>query len=79
VGPAVADYGIPRDLVIEAEPSVMSVASGIEAAQRIDFMAFKERLDLWLSLEKTEQNHLGPHVIDRAISLVYADYGKFKN
>ena len=79
VGPTVANYGIPSDLVIEAEPSVMSVASGIETAQRIDFLAFKERLDLWLSLDKTEQNHLGPHVIDRAISLVYADYGKFKN
>jgi hypothetical protein len=77
VGPSVVDYGIPGDLVIQVEPTVMSVASGIETAKRIDFMAFQERLDLWLSLETTEQNHLGPHVIDRVISLVYADYGNF--
>jgi hypothetical protein len=78
VGPSVVDYGIPGDLVIQVEPTVMSVASGIEAAKRIDFMAFQERLDLWLSLETTEQNHLGPHVIDRVIGLVNADYENFK-
>ena len=77
VGPAVANYGIPGDLVIEVEPSVTSVASGIEAAKRIDFTAFQERLHSWLSLETTEQNHLGPHVIDRAMSLVYEDYKNF--
>lgn len=78
VGPAVANYGIPSDLVIEAEPTVTSVASGIEAAKRIDFTAFQERLHSWLSLETTEQNHLGSHVIDRAMSLVYEDYKNFK-
>jgi hypothetical protein len=78
VGPSVIDYGIPGDLVIEVEPSVTSVATGIEAAKRIDFAAFQERLHSWLSLETTEQNHLGPHVIDRAMSLVYEGYKNFK-
>ena len=79
VGPSVLDYGIPKNLVIEVEPTVKSVASGIEAAKRIDFVAFQESLDLWLSLETTEQNHLGPNVIDRAISLAYAEYRNTKN
>ena len=78
VGPPAVDYGIPGDLVIEVEPTVTSVASGIEAAKRIDFTAFQERLHSWLSLETTEQNHLGPHVIDRAMSLVYKEYKNFK-
>lgn len=79
VGPDIADYGIPRDLVIEVEPTVESVASGIEAAKRVDFVAFQERLFLWLSLEETEQKHLGSHVMDRAIRLVYEDYKHFKD
>jgi len=78
VGPSVIDYGIPRDLVIEVEPTVRSVASGIEAAKRIDFVAFQERLHLWLSLETTVQSHLGSYVMDRAIELVYKDYENFK-
>ena len=77
VGPSVVDYGIPGDLIIQVEPTVTSVSSGIEAAKRIDFTAFQERLQSWLSLETTEQNHLGPHVIDRAMSLVYEDYKNF--
>ena len=79
VGPDVADYAIPRDLVIEVEPTVESVASGIEAAKRVDFIDFQERLFFWLSLEQTEHKHLGSYVIDRAINLVYADYENFKN
>jgi hypothetical protein len=79
VGPDVADYGIPRDLVIEVEPTVESVASGIEAAKRVDFIDFQQRLFFWLSLEQTEHKHLGSYVIDRAINLVYADYENFKN
>jgi len=79
VGPDVADYGIPRDLVIEVEPTVESVTSGIETAKRVDFIAFQERLFLWLSLEQTEQKHLGSHVIDRAIRLIYEDYKHFKD
>jgi hypothetical protein len=78
VGPDVASYGIPRDLVIEVEPTVMSVASGIEAAKRTDFTAFHQRLRLWLSLETTKQRHLGSYVIDRAMNLVYEDYKNFK-
>jgi hypothetical protein len=79
VGPSVADYGIPRDLVVEVEPTVLSVASGIETAKRIDSTAFRERLHLWLSLETTEQTHLGSYVIDRAIELVFKDYESFRN
>jgi hypothetical protein len=78
VGPTVSDYGILGDLVIEVEPTVTSVASGIEAAKRIDFAAFQERLYSWLSLEATEQRHLGSYVMDRAIELVYKDYENFK-
>lgn len=78
VGPSVADYGIPREFVIEVEPTVKNIASGIEAAKRIDFTTFQERLHSWFSLESTEQNHLGPHVIDRAVSLVYEEYKNFK-
>jgi hypothetical protein len=78
VGPSVSDYGVPGDLVIEVEPTVASVASGIEAAKRVDFTAFQERLYSWLSLESTEQRHLGSYVIDRAIRLVYKDYENFK-
>jgi hypothetical protein len=78
VGPSVADYGIPADLVIEAEPTVMSVALGVEAAKRIDFDAFQKRLYAWLSLETTEQIHLGSHVMDRAVHSVYREYKIFK-
>ena len=78
VGPSVADYGIPVDLVIEVEPTVMSVASGIEASKRIDFAAFQERLQAWLSLEATQQSHLGSYVMDRAIHAVYSEYKTFK-
>jgi hypothetical protein len=78
VGPSVSDYGIPGDLVIEVEPTVTSVAAGIEIAKRIDFTAFQERLYSWLSLETTEQRHLGSYVMDRAIKLVYNDYENFK-
>jgi hypothetical protein len=78
VGPSVADYGIPADLVIEVEPTVMSVSSGIKAVKRIDYAAFQEKLHAWLSQESTEQRHLGSHVMDRAIDSVYRDYKTFK-
>jgi hypothetical protein len=78
VGPSVADYGIPADLVIEVEPTVMSVASGIKAVKRIDYAAFQEKLHVWLSQESTEQRHLGSHVMDRAIDSVYRDYKTLK-
>jgi len=78
VGPSVADYGIPENLVIEVEPTVMGVASGVEASKRIDFAAFQERLHAWLSLEATEQSHLGSYVMERAIHEVYSEYKTFK-
>ena len=78
VGPSVVDYGIPADVVIEVEPTVTSVALGIEAAKRLDFNTFHRRLHSWFSLETTEQQHLGSYVMNRAMNLIYKEYENFR-
>ena len=47
VGPRVADYGIPSDLVIQAEPTLSGVRDAMKRASEVDQSLWLESLDLW--------------------------------
>jgi hypothetical protein len=49
VGPDVRKFGLPEDLVISSEPSVMSVQRAIERAYDVNLAEFHKKLYLFLS------------------------------
>ena len=79
VGPDVANYGIPKGLVIQCKPTVTSVIEGLEVAKRMNFEDYQERLENWLKSESTKDRHEGVGVINRAIEGTFKKYSEFVN
>ena len=76
VGPQISDYGIPDDLVIQAEASVLSISSAYEKAKKLDCEDFLKRLHKWLSSNETKRAHSSEHVLARSIEFIEQTYAE---
>jgi hypothetical protein len=77
VGPEVADYKVPRELVIQCKPTVKSLAEGLEIAMQTNFKNYQEKLKNWLASESMKESHEGLRVINRAIERTLNEYFEF--
>jgi len=48
VGPAVHEFDIPESLVVQVDPNLSSIKTGLAVAQEMDYEAWKSRLNDWL-------------------------------
>ena len=76
VGPKIEDYGIPKSLVIQAEPNVESIQRAISAAFEIDHSDFLVRVKLWLASTQTKEIHGGVAVMERVLVNLLHEYFK---
>ncbi len=49
VGPKVSSFSIPSNLIVEVEPSVESIARGLDIALAMDYQIWRTEADDWLS------------------------------
>jgi hypothetical protein len=77
VGPDVTHFNIPKELVIQCEPTVASLIEGIEIAKQTDYVKFQLKLREWLMNETTRNSHEGMRVTNRAIERTLKDYLEF--
>lgn len=62
VGPLVSKYGIPKELVIQADPDLESIRSAIESARSLDYEAWFRRVKSFLESECTRAKWSHQHV-----------------
>jgi hypothetical protein len=72
VGPPVENFGIPRELVIQADPNVSSIKEAILQAEAMEFEAWKLALESWLYDPKTKQSWSVSTVHQRIVSMTLA-------
>lgn len=77
VGPEVTDYKVPKELVIQCQPTVASVIEGLEAAMKTNFENYQEKLKNWLMGESMKESHDGVRVTNRAIERTLTEYLEF--
>ena len=77
VGPNVADYKIPKGLVIQCKPTITSLIEGFEIAKRTNYENYIQELEHWLNNESTRNCHEGVGVISRAIESTFESYSEF--
>jgi len=53
VGPNIAEYGIPKNLVIQCEPELSSVKNGIKRASEMNYLEWCRGVKDWLDSPKT--------------------------
>lgn len=63
IGPNLIDYGIPNDLFIQAKPNLQSIRESLKSVEKIDYIAWFNRLNTWLksqecSINWSEENYL---------------------
>jgi hypothetical protein len=69
-GPDVTLFGIPKNLVVQVNPTVSSIRAGIEIARSIDYEAYLESLEEWLNSKETQDEHEGNHVLKRSVDFI---------
>lgn len=74
VGPPTRDYGIPEDLVVQAEASVAGVMIAYQKAKQVDYADFVKRLQAWLSNQETRDAHSGESVFMRSLYYLASAY-----
>jgi len=67
VGPNIADYGIPKSLVIQCEPDLNSVKIGIKRASEINYREWCSEIEDWLDSPKTRTAWDGYAIYGRII------------
>jgi hypothetical protein len=77
VGPNVANYKIPKGLVIQCQPTVTSLIDGIEIAKKTNYENYQQELQDWLKSESMRNCHEGVGVINRAIESTFKRYSEF--
>jgi hypothetical protein len=77
VGPEVADYKVPKELVIQCKPTLKSLAEGFEIAMQTNFENYQEKLKDWLQSESMKESHEGLRVTNRAIERTLNEYLQF--
>jgi len=79
VGPDVALFGIPMNLVVQVNPTVDSIRTGIEVARSMDYVVYLESLEEWLNSKDAQEAHEGKHVLKRSVEFISrasADIGR---
>lgn len=77
VGPEVTDYKVPKELVIQCQPTLKSLAEGFEIAMQTNFENYQEKLKNWLKSDSMKENHEGLRVTNRAIERTLNEYFEF--
>ena len=54
VGPNIKQFGIPSSLVVTASTNIPSIREAIRRAQSMDYSAWYEELEIWLSKDQTK-------------------------
>jgi hypothetical protein len=67
VGPNIAEYGIPENLVIQCEPNLAAVESGIRKASEKDYSEWCNNVKEWLDSPKTRSEWDGYVVYGKVI------------
>jgi hypothetical protein len=68
VGPDVSSFGIPKNLVFQANPDVHSIEEQINLAIHKDYAEYVQQLNEWFSDPETINNHKGEIVMTRALT-----------
>jgi hypothetical protein len=75
VGPKVADFGIPSDLVIQAEPTLVGVRNAMKRATEVDPTLWSTSVDLWLNQKETRKEWEANAVVSRTIGEIHKYLG----
>lgn len=75
VGPRVADFGIPSDLVIQAEPTLVGVRNAMKRASEVDPTLWSTSVDFWLSQKDTRKEWEANAVVSRTIGEIHKYLG----
>ena len=67
VGPPVANFGIPEDLVVEVEPTLEDVKAGINKALSVDRDVWFSRLETYLSANETKDFWSAEYVLKKLV------------
>ncbi len=70
VGPNVADYGIPKNLVLQAEPNLKSIKKSLDRAKGMIFENFQQELRKFLDDEKTIEQWSHENVYEKMLEIV---------
>jgi alpha(1,3/1,4) fucosyltransferase len=70
VGPNVEDYGIPKNIVVQAEPNLKSIKQALETAKEMNFENFQRDLRKFLSDEKTIEKWSHENVYARMLEII---------
>ena len=70
VGPKVDDYGIPKNLVVQAQPNLKSIKQALETAKEMNFEHFQQDLRKFLSDEKTIEKWSHENVYARMLEII---------
>ena len=75
VGPKVADFGIPSDLVIQAEPTIVGVRNAMKRASEVDPTLWSTSVNLWLNQEDIRKEWEANAVVSRTIGEIHKYLG----
>lgn len=70
VGPNVEEYEIPKNLVVQAEPNLKSIAQALEMAKGINFENFQQDLRKFLDNEKTIEKWNQENVYKKMLEII---------
>jgi hypothetical protein len=64
VGPKVANFDIPANLVVQVDPTLSSIQRGIEIAKAMDYEHWRASLNAWLTNESVSNKWSATNVYD---------------
>jgi alpha(1,3/1,4) fucosyltransferase len=70
VGPNVAEYNVPENLVLQAEPNLKSIKKSIDTAKEMNFENFQQELRKFLSDEKTIEQWSHENVYKKMLEII---------
>lgn len=79
VGPPVSKFHIPKKLVVQVEPNIESILTGIERAKKIDYDCWLEDLHSWLTDSETINFWAAENVYKKIVSKVLLSINSSKN
>lgn len=70
VGPNVAEYEIPKNLVLQAEPNLNSIKKSLDTARGMNFENFQQELRNFLSDEKTIEQWSHENIYKKMLEII---------
>lgn len=68
VGPNIEKFGIPKDLVFQAEPNLQSIKAAMDSAKHTDQSAWEKNLNAWLNDPNTRETWTAEKVYKRIMN-----------